>query len=55
MSINKYLVQSFVNDLLEGSPEDKLFYQNRIIDLLGGDSTLNVNNLPPRRGRADED
>lgn len=53
MSVNKYLVQSFVNKLLEGSPEDKLFYQNKIIDLLGGDSTPNVNNLPPRRGRAD--
>lgn len=53
MTVNKYLVQSFVNNLLEASPEDKLFYQNRIIDLLGGDSTPNVSNLPPRRGRAD--
>ncbi|EAW33317.1 hypothetical protein [Lyngbya sp. PCC 8106] len=47
------LIASLIGKLLSASNQEKLAYESKIIELLGGDPVKKVTNLPPRRGKAD--
>ncbi len=47
------LIESLIAQLIEYSNEDKRKLGTRIVELIGGDATTNVTNLPARRGPAD--
>ena len=46
------LIESLIAQIIEYSNEDKRKLGTRIVELIGGDATTNVSNLPARRGLA---
>ncbi len=51
--VNKNLINALIKQLLNSSNQEKLAYEGRIIQLIGGDTETKVTNLPARRGRSD--
>lgn len=50
---DKKLIQSLIRRLLKASNQEKLAYELKIIELLGGNPIKKVTNLSTRRGKAD--
>lgn len=51
--VNKNLINALIKQLLNSSNQEKLAYEGRIIQLIGGNTETKVTNLPARRGRSD--
>ncbi len=51
--VNKNLINALIKQLLNSSNQEKLAYEARIIQLIGGDTETIVTNLPARRGKSD--